>query len=285
MLPSVMVQWAHARAALEGLDRLIAMPNENDGRDTAMVPQKIDPSLRFERVKFFYGAANQLALEVPHLAIAAGERVGVLGAVGSGKSTLLKLASALYKPVDGKVYVGQLDAALIAPALLREKIGYLPQDFQLFSGTLRENLLLGLSDPGDEAIFEAARLTGVIELISGQPRGLGLPIGEGGRGVSGGQKQLIGLTRLILAKPQIWILDEPTSSMDAKTERQIVALLGYLAAQGVTMLIATHKTSLLPIFSRLLFVKSGQLALEGPREKVLATLADAGRALPASEPV
>ena len=144
---------------------------------------------------------------------------------------------------------------------------------RLFSGTLRENLLLGLADPGDEAILEAARRTGLIELISGQSKGLALEITEGGRGVSGGQKQLIGLTRLLLANPQVWLLDEPTGSMDATTEARMVALLGEAAARGATLLVATHKTALLPLLDRLILLQGGRIVLDGPRDQVLAKLA------------
>lgn len=279
-LPSVMVQWAHAQAAIVGLDHVIKLPNEIDEQANALVPQKLEGSFRFERVAFVYGAANHLALEIPQLHIRAGEKVGVLGGIGSGKSTLLKLASGLYRPVDGKLFIGDVDITLLSPAVVREMVGYLPQDFQLFSGTLRDNLLIGLPDPGDEIILQAAKLTGIIDLISGQPKGLALPISEGGRGVSGGQKQLIGLTRLLLAKPQVWILDEPTSSMDAQTEMRIVGLLNHLASRGATMLIATHKTALLPIFERLLMVKDGRVVLDGPREQMLAKLS--GSNIPAA---
>ncbi|MDP1526038.1 MAG: ATP-binding cassette domain-containing protein [Rhodocyclaceae bacterium] len=280
-LPSVMVQWAHAKAALDGLDQIIKMPNENDERDVGLIPQQLEGSIRFEKAVFAYGTANHQALEVPALKIAAGERVGILGGIGSGKSTLLKLASGLFRPTSGKVFIGGLDAALIAPALLREKIGYLPQDFQLFSGSLRDNLLMGLPDPGDDVIFAAAQTTGIIDLITQQPKGLALTISEGGRGVSGGQKQLIGLTRLLLARPSIWILDEPTSSMDVASERRIMAMLEKLGKQGVTMLIATHKTTLIPLVSRLMFVQGGRVGLDGPREQVLAAVQNSTRSLPA----
>jgi ATP-binding cassette subfamily C protein LapB len=193
--------------------------------------------------------------------------------VGSGKSTLLKLASGLYRPNEGKVFLGGVDLALLAPAVARESIGYLPQDLRLFSGTLRDNLLLGLADPGDETILEAARKTGLIELITGQPKGLGLEIAEGGRGVSGGQKQLIGLTRLLLAQHKVWLLDEPTGSMDADNEARVVALLRENLSPGDTLIVATHKQALLPLLDRLMVVHGGRVVLGGPRDQVLAQLA------------
>lgn len=271
-LPGVMVQWAHARAAIEGLDQVIALPSETDSAHHALAPQTLEGGLRFERVRFAYGMAPRPALEIEHLEIKPGERVGLLGAIGSGKSTLLKLSSGLYRPTEGKVYLGGVDLALLATAVARESIGYLPQDARLFSGTLRDNLLLGLPDPGDEVILQAAQRTGLIELIGGQPKGLALVITEGGRGVSGGQKQLIMLTRALLAEPRVWILDEPTGAMDSVTETRIVNLLREITAAGATLVAATHKTALLPLFERLIVLQGGRILLDGPRDTVLAKL-------------
>lgn len=272
-LPAIMIQIAQAKVAADGLDSLTALPNELDDVTSGMIPGLIEKSLRFDQARFCYGKRDRIALEIPKLDIKPGERVGVLGTIGSGKSTLLKLASGLYRPSEGRVFMGDLDMTMIAPKILRETIAYLPQDMRLISGTLRENLLQGLPDPGDEAILEVARKTGLIDLIVNHPNGLALPITEGGRGISGGQIQLISLTRMVLAKPSIFILDEPTASMDASTEAKVVALLGELAAEGATLLIATHKTALLPIIDRLLVIQNGKFIIDGPRDLVMARLA------------
>lgn len=271
-LPGVMVQWAHARAAIDGLDRVIDLPNEADMRDRALVPRVLSGELRLERVRFAYGAARHLALEVDRLEIKPGDRLGLLGPIGSGKSTLLKLASGLYRPSEGKVFLGGIDMALLAPEVLREMVGYLPQDVRLFSGTLRDNLVMGMADPGDEAILSAARRTGLLELITAQSRGLGLEISEGGRGVSGGQKMLIALTRLLLAKPAIWLLDEPTGAMDSVAEQRIVNLLREVASEGCTVVVATHKTALLPLLDHLVVLQGGRVVMDGARESVMAKL-------------
>lgn len=271
-LPGVMVQWAQARAAIKGLEQIIALPNEADEAHYALAPQSLEGGFRFERTRFTYGAANRMALEVERLEIKPGERVGLIGAIGSGKSTLLKLASGMYRPAEGKVFLGGVDLALLAPPVVREMVGYLPQDPRLFSGSLRDNLLLGLPDPGEEAILAAARRTGLIELILGQPRGLALEITEGGRGVSGGQKQLIAVTRMLLARPKVWLLDEPTGAMDSVTEARVVGLLHELAADGATLVATTHKTALLPLLDRLIVLQGGRVLLDGPRDAVLAKL-------------
>jgi ATP-binding cassette subfamily C protein LapB len=184
----------------------------------------------------------------------------------------LKIASGLYRPGEGKVFLGGIDMAAISPSFLRESIAYLPQEIRLVSGTLRDNLLQGLPDPGDEALLQAARQTGLIGLISNHPKGLALPITEGGRGISGGQRQLVGLTRMLLAKPTVMVLDEPTSSMDAAAEAKVVGTLRAKAADGATLLVATHKSALLPIVDRLLVIQGGRVSIDGPRDLVLAKL-------------
>jgi len=279
-LPGVMVQWAHARAAIEGLDQIIALPSESDNEQHALAPQTLEGGVHFERVRFAYGMATRPALELERLQINPGERVGLLGAIGSGKSTLLKLSSGLFRPSEGKIFLGGVDMALLSPAVVRESVGYLPQDARLFSGTLRDNLLLGLPDPGDEAILQAAQRTGLIELIGSQPKGLALAITEGGRGVSGGQKQLIMLTRTLIARPKVWLLDEPTGAMDSVTETRIVNLLREITATGATLVAATHKTALLPLFDRLIVLQGGHIQLDGPRDAVLAKLSGRPQAVP-----
>ena len=281
-LPGVMVQWALARAALDGLEQIVALPNEADEAHAALMPQSLEGGFRFERARFVYGMAKTAALEVERLEIKPGERVGLIGPIGSGKSTLLKLASGLYRPAEGKVFLGGVDLATLAPTVAREVIGYLPQETRLFSGSLRDNLLLGLPDPGEEAVLVAAKRTGLIDLILGQAAGLALELTEGGRGVSGGQKQLIALTRMLLAKPKVWLLDEPTGAMDSATEARVVNLLRELAAEGATLLVTTHKTALLPLLDRLVVLHGGRVQLDGPRDAVLARIS--GKA-PAQQPL
>jgi ATP-binding cassette, subfamily C, bacterial LapB len=269
--PGFMIRWGHARSAIDGLDKLLSLPNELDDRASALIPGHLDGHIRMEGACFKY-ERDLTALEIAHLEIKPGEKIGIIGTIGSGKSTLLKLASGLYRPQAGRVLIDGMDMALIAPRVLREAIFYLPQDIRLVSGTLRDNLLQGLPDPGDEALLEASRQTGLFDLVRNHPKGFALPISEGGRGISGGQRQAIGLTRMILAKPKLILLDEPTASMDAATEANLVATLNGIVAAGGTLLVATHKSALLPILDRLLVMKGGKLYMDGPRDLVLARL-------------
>ncbi|MBF0626335.1 MAG: ATP-binding cassette domain-containing protein [Magnetococcales bacterium] len=282
-LPGLMLQWAQLNAAVKDLDRLIALPNDLDDRSHALNPESLEPSLRLEGVKFRYAGSDAQALEIPALAIGQGERIGLVGPVGSGKSTLLKVVSGLYRPGEGRLFIGGLDMALIAPQSLRELIGYVSQELRLIRGTLRDNLLQGLPDPGDAALLAAVRTTGLHNLVNSHPKGLALPITEGGRGISGGQKQLIGLTRLLLAKPSLLLLDEPTASMDSETEAKVVGLLRSLADGGTTIVVATHKSALLPLVDRLLVVNDGKIVLDGPRDAVLGRVASKPPTTPTTE--
>ncbi len=280
--PSVLVQWAHAKSALKNLDQLMSLPNEEDEQERTLNPEVVENSLRLERIEFAYGDNTQLALELAKLNIPAGQKVGVIGAIGSGKSTLLKVASGLYRPKAGQVYLGGLDMVHIQQQRLRDLVAYLPQDLRLIKGTLRENVLRGLADPGDEAILDAARKTGLIELINSHPMGLGLPISEGGRGTSGGQRQLIGLTRMLLSPAEVLLLDEPTASMDTVSEARVVKLLEGLGEQGRTLVVSTHKTALLPMMDRLLVFANGRLVMDGPRQQVMAELSSKKKVVDAS---
>lgn len=271
-LPALMVQWEHARAAVHGLDLLIALPNEADDRAHALTPGAAAGGIRFEQATFGYGMAAGTALEIDQLEIQPGERIGIVGAIGSGKSTLLKLASGLFRPAQGKVFLDGIDMALIAPGFLRETIAYLPQDIHLVSGTLRDNLLQGLPDPGDEVLLRAAQETGLVALISSHPKGLALPISEGGRGISGGQRQLVAMTRTLLSEPTVLLLDEPSASMDAAAEARIASMLKAKASAGMTLLVATHKSALLPLVDRLLVMQGGRVIMDGPRDLVMARL-------------
>ena len=281
-LPGLMVQWEHARAAINGLDKLISLPNEIDERAHALTPGASDGGIRFAQAQFAYGMGAGTALETGNVDIRPGEKVGIIGGIGSGKSTLLKLASGLYRPGQGRVFLDGVDMSIISPSFLREVIAYLPQDVRLISGTLRDNLLQGLPDPGDEVLLQAARETGLLALLANHPKGLALPITEGGRGISGGQRQLVALTRMLLSEPTVMLLDEPTASMDAASEAKVVATLKSKAAAGITLVLATHKSALIPIVDRLLVMQDGKVAMDGPRDLVLARLSGA---LPVSTPI
>lgn len=270
-LPNLMVQHAHAQAALEGIERLYTLKTDHEEIDQPLVPETINGHYRIEGVKFAYGD-NPLSLVVPKLELRAGERVAVVGPIGAGKSTLLRLLSGLYPAQEGRIHLDNLDISHIQRQVLNQHIGYLQQDHRLFQGTLRENLLIGLPDPGDEELLQAMRKTGMDQFVADHPKGLARTISEGGKGLSGGQKQLLAFTRLVLCNPQILLLDEPTATMDEDQECKCLEVLKQEAQSGKTLVMVTHKPNLLALVDRIVVVAGNQIVLDGPRDTVIQQL-------------
>jgi ATP-binding cassette, subfamily C, bacterial LapB len=270
-IPSLIVQWKQAQIALKSLDGIMALPNDRDETQRLVVPQTCQGQIKLDKVAFGYGP-GQPSLQVAELNIAPGERIAIVGSIGSGKSTLIKILSGLYKPQQGTMFLDGLDITQLAPEFVREHIGYLPQDVRLYQGTLRENLTLGLPSPGDSQILKAAALTGLDRVIQNHPKGLELEIAEGGRGLSGGQRQLVGLTRMLLQQPRIMLLDEPTASMDGQLEALVMQHLFQEIPAQSALVVVTHKPALLAHIQRLIVVEQGRIVLDGPRDQVLARL-------------
>jgi ATP-binding cassette subfamily C protein LapB len=279
-LPGLIVQWQHAKIALQSLNGIMAMPSEREQSERLVVPELCRGEITLNRATFSY-AKDLPGLEVAQLQIEPGDRVAILGSVGSGKTTLIKLLSGLFKPTSGQVYLDQVDMVHLAPEFVREHVGYLPQDVRLFNGTLRHNLTLGLPLPSDSQIFKAAAMTGLDQVIQNHPMGLELEIAEGGRGLSGGQRQLVGLTRMLLASPKILLLDEPTASMDAKLENRVMQHLFEHMPTDSAIVVVTHKPLVLNYVSRILVVDKGRVVLDGPRDEVLNRLSQPVSSRPA----
>jgi len=183
------------------------------------------------------------------------------------------LLTGMYRPQQGRVLLDGLDISHISKPILSEAIGYLQQDGRLFAGTLRENLILGLIDPGDDTIIEAAKATGLYEaVLLRHPKGMQQEIFEGGTGLSGGQRQLLNLTRVLLRQPKIWLLDEPTSSMDRPHEVKVMQTLHTKVGPTDTLVLITHKPEMLQLINRLIVVVNHQIIMDGPRDEVLQKL-------------
>lgn len=272
-VPNMLVQYSHAKAAIANIENLYKIKQDNSGVRYPLSPSNIYGNYQLSNVSFNYQGNDRVALQVPSLTIRAGERVAILGTIGSGKSTLLKLLSGLYAPTQGHILLDGLDMTHISRESLSDRVGYLQQDHRLFQGTLRDNLLIGMPAPNDDVLARALHRTGLIRLVSGHSLGLDLTISEGGKGLSGGQKQLVAFTRLILTQPSVWLLDEPTASMDNQQEQQCLNTLAQeLQDPNKTLIVSTHKLGLLALVNRIIIMDNGRVVMDGPKQAVLDKL-------------
>jgi ATP-binding cassette subfamily C protein LapB len=270
-IPQLLTQWKQIKIALNALDNALKRPSDNGGIQRKLLPSKCRGEIAFENIQFAYDGDNP-ALNIHDIVFHEGEKIAIVGPIGSGKSTLLKIVAGLYHPSSGSLKIDGIDVSKIYPDYIRENIIYLPQDIRLFNGSLRENLILGVGNIADDKIIEAAQQTGLDSIINAHSEGLDLNITEGGLGLSGGQRQIVGLTRLILMSPKVVLLDEPTASMDGHTESKVIDLLFNVFAKDVSIIVVTHKTALLPKVQRILVLDKGSVVLDGSSKEILAKL-------------
>lgn len=283
-LPQLIVQWGYARSSLRALDGVLQLPVERTSSSGGMRPGAMRGPIAAKTMNFAYQGGAP-AVEIDALQIKPGERVALIGGIGAGKSTLLKLLAGLYTPASGTVTVNGLDLGQIAEDAARKHIGYLSQNARLVRGTLRENLTMGLGQIDDDALIEAAKSSGLEALIAGQNAGLDLPIHEGGIGLSGGQKALVGINRIIHARPPVWLLDEPTSALDTLSEAAAIAALEKAIRADDIVVMATHKIAMLERFTRVLIMAQGRIVKDAPAQEILREMrGGGGSAKPASAP-
>ncbi|MEM9638279.1 MAG: type I secretion system permease/ATPase [Pseudomonadota bacterium] len=267
----------YARKSLAALNSFMALPVEQ-GPSVKSDAQVREGAITFENVSLTYPEAPRPALKDLSFSMEPGECLALLGRVGSGKTTAGKVLSGLIQPDSGTVLIDGIALSQYEPAELRRGIGYLPQIPELFTGTLRENLVIGQQDASDEEIARALYFAAMDEFLAEAPEGLDMFIGEQGKHLSGGQKQGVALARLLLRRPKVLFLDEPTNAMDQRMQTLIIDRLGELGQTGVGMIICTHRQSLAGMASRLIVMDQGRAVLDGPRSDVLAKLRAMGAA-------
>ncbi|MFZ5521163.1 MAG: type I secretion system permease/ATPase [Pseudomonadota bacterium] len=271
----LLMQYQGARTALESLNQVMAQPVERPQGSRFIHRPELRGEIEFRNVKFAYPGREDAALDGVSLRIAPGEKVALIGKVGSGKTTLQKLMMGLYQPAEGAVLLDGIDLRQLDPADVRRNMGYVSQDVTLFWGTLRENITFGLPHADDAAVVAAADIAGLTEFVNRHPKGFDMPVGERGELLSGGQRQGVGLARAVLHQAPVLLLDEPTSAMDFSTEAQVTARITDYA-RGRTVVLVTHRTSMLAMVDRVIVVDGGRIVADGPRERILQALA-AGR--------
>lgn len=262
--------------AYQTLNAIMALPDERQIRKSFVTRQISSGNIEFKNVRFAYPDTEHFVLDQISFSIKPGEKVGVIGRIGSGKTTLGRLLVNFYEASEGEILIDGVSIKQYHPAELRRQVGLVLQDPELFIGTVKENILLSDPAASDERLLEIAQRTGVDEFVSRHPLGFDMPVGERGALLSGGQRQTIALARAMLADPKILFLDEPSSSMDLATERELIAKLSNSLTDDHTVIIATHRFSLLKLVSRIIVLDNGHIVADGPRDAVLQKLRASG---------
>jgi ATP-binding cassette subfamily C protein LapB len=267
----LLTQYHNATTALASLNEILKSPVERPDDAQFLSRSSFCGTIEFKDVNFNYPGQEMHVLRNVSLRINAGEHVGILGRVGSGKTTLQKLILGLYQPTSGSVLIDGIDLRQIDPSELRRQIGYVPQDVTLFYGTLRDNLTMGMPTADDAAVLAAAELCGILDFVNNHPKGFDMMVGERGESLSGGQRQRVAVGRALIGEPPILLLDEPTGSMDHSSEEDVKARLQTYTA-GKTMIVITHRTSLLELVDRIIVIDSGKIVADGPKAQVVEAL-------------
>lgn len=269
---SLLTQYHQAASSLTALDQVMAMPQERSHDKHSISRTQLRGDIEFRNVSFQYPDDDRPALSDVSFRIRAGERVGLLGRAGSGKSTVEKLILGLYRPTAGTILIDGVNIEQIDPAELRRQIGYIPQDTALVHGTVYDNITLGAPDAPPERVLEAVRIAGLNSFLGAHADGLSMAVGEGGNRLSGGQRQAVAVARAAVQHSSMLLFDEPTSAMDSTQEAHVTQALKHFSA-GKTLLLTTHRNSLLTLVDRLLVLDGGKLLLDGSKADVLKTLA------------
>ena len=256
-----------AMTAYKSLNALLKNFNNAGLNDNYVSRSKLTGSIEFKNVSFSFPGAVEPTIKDLSIKITPGQKVAVVGKMGSGKSTLIKLISGLYEPTEGAVLIDGIDVRQLDKTDLQHNVGVMLQDSWLFSGTVKENIQLGLLEYDDDHILSIAKISGVDDFVASNPKGYDFEIKERGVGLSGGQKQSINLARALLHDPKLLLLDEPTSSMDQGTEKKIVDNLQEYGKEK-TMMIITHRNPILTMVDRVLVVENGKVVADNTPDQL-----------------
>jgi ATP-binding cassette subfamily C protein LapB len=267
-----------AFATLTSLQRMMEAQDERQTAMLSIVPEIRAGHIEFRNVSFRYPNASRDALDGIDLKINPGERIGIIGRVASGKSTLGRVICGLYAPTGGEMLVDGLDSRQYHPHQLREAFRFVSQDADVFSGTVRDNLMLGAAQADDQQLIDAVVRSGADIFLSRDAAGFDLPVGERGSRLSGGQRSLLVLARALVSPSKLLFLDEPTGSMDTQTELYFIEHLKTALGSDQALVVSTHRHNMLSILDRLIVIDNGKILADGPREQILKHLSSAASA-------
>lgn len=270
-LTQVLTRWQHARVAMQGLDSIMQLPADGTADRQPVHCPVLHGDYSMHNAAFQHTVDSPAVLTIQTLNIKAGERVAILGRNGAGKSTLLQALAGYAELASGTLTLDGISLPHIDPADVRRDVGLLSQQSRLFYGSLRDNLTMGAALADDEKILSALTVSGAMTFIRQLPKGLDHLLMEGGVGLSGGQRQALLLSRLLLREPNVLLLDEPTASLDDNAEQHFLQRLDQWLATR-TLIVATHRMAVLQLVQRIIVLDNGRIVLDAPREQALARL-------------
>jgi len=268
---ALLTNYSDAKSAYDVINSITSQPMERLQNQHFIERETFKGKIEFNHVTFHYPDSEVPALKDVSFTILPGEHVGIIGRIGSGKSTIEKLILKLYEPDEGSILIDDIDIAQIDPARLRRFLGYVSQDVSLFRGTVKDNILHRNPTASDEKLLEVAQLSGADEFIKRHPLGFNMPVGERGHGLSGGQRQSIGIARALISDAPVMLLDEPTANLDQLSESRLMSHFAK-AFKDKTLILVTQKLQLLSHVTRVIVMHEGQVYLDGPRDEVLNKL-------------
>jgi ATP-binding cassette, subfamily C, bacterial LapB len=268
---ALLMQYHQANSSLSALDTIMAKPVERPHGRTWISRNRLQGAIEFKQVFFRYPNEEHDVLRGVSFSIKAGERLAILGRNGSAKTTIEKLIAGLYQPTSGSILIDGIDLRQIDPAELRRNLGYVPQDIALFQGSLRDNIIMGAASVTDEILLNVIRVSGLTECVNQHPQGLAMSVGEQGRSLSGGQRQCVAIARALVNDPAILLFDEPTGAMDHSSEEDFKRHIAQFAA-GKTLIVITHRTSLLELVNRIIVMDAGKIVADGVKDQVVEAL-------------
>lgn len=263
---------------MDSLQRMMEMPDERQVAARSIVPEIRAGHIEMKNACFRYPGASVDSLSDIDVTIKPGERIAIIGRVASGKSTFGRLLCGLYAPTDGEVLVDSLDSRQYHPHQLRDSFRYVGQDAELFSGTVRDNLMLGAARATDEQLIDAVTRSGADIFLSRDAAGFDRPVGERGALLSGGQRSLLVLARALVSPSKLLFLDEPTGAMDTQTESYFIERLKNAMAPDQTLVVSTHRHNMLSICDRLIVIDGGKIIADGPRDEIVGRLSGGAKA-------
>jgi ATP-binding cassette subfamily C protein LapB len=268
---ALLTNYEDAKTSYNTLQDIMSKPIDRPYGKQFIQLDRIKGDIEFNNVTFTYPQGNKPALQNVSFKIKEGEKVAFIGKIGSGKSTITKLLLKLYEPQEGKILIDGIDISQIDPAQLRKSFGYLPQDIDLFRGTLKENIVCSNIFASDEQILKASKIANVDDFVKLDPLGYDMQIGERGQGLSGGQRQTVALARAFVTNSSYLLLDEPTNALDQNSENNIINSLKK-HTKDKTLLIVTQKFTLLDLVDKVIVLNNAKIIANGDKTTVLSKL-------------